>query len=381
MTSTRVPRHNPSNQRFEAAAFFAQAADGTRLYVEERADVARPGLQSARPSADSVAWESARTTRPPHSVHADSAGSSSAELDTAGSVAGADTAVSSNAGSDSGENGESSAPPGIVLCDGILCDGYVYKWFWEEPPQRAALAHWHYRGHGRSEAPKDPEAITVADHARDLRTVCNALGYARRVLVGHSFGVSAVLESLRQDPSGVLGVVLVSGTAKPLAEVFRGQSKLFGLLSKLDTLAQQSPRLARGLWSRIPSGVVARLALSMKEVNSAALNPDDIRPYFEHLSRLDPQFTLRMLQAVGHYDLTDHLQAITVPALVIAGSADTFIPAAASEALAAALPNARYVCFDGGTHVCPLEFRTAFAQRVTAFLDEIGFYSPGTAHC
>jgi pimeloyl-ACP methyl ester carboxylesterase len=332
MTSTRVLRHRPSIRSFETAAFFAQAGDGTRLYVEERRDDEGAPPQSARSSSPD--------------------------------------------GSDPGV-----APAGIVLCDGILCDGYVYKWFWDEPPIRRPLAHWHYRGHGRSEAPKDPLAITVPDHAQDLRAVCSALGYAKRVLIGHSFGVSCVLESLLQDPTGVLGVVLVSGSARPLSEVFRGQSNLFGFLEKLDALTQQSPRLVRGLWSRIPSGVVARLALSTKEVNSSALNPDDIRPYFEHLSRLDPQFTLRMLQAVGHYDLTSQLSQLSIPALVIAGSADTFIPAAETEALAAALPDARYVCFEGGTHVCPLEFRDAFAHHVRVFLEQIGFYTAAAAEC
>ncbi|MCA9647502.1 MAG: hypothetical protein KC492_42725, partial [Myxococcales bacterium] len=53
----------------------------------------------------------------------------------------------------------------VVLCDGIVCDGFIYKYLWDDIAHPFSVAHWHYRGHGRSALPKDPERISVADFA------------------------------------------------------------------------------------------------------------------------------------------------------------------------------------------------------------------------
>src|ERR1019366_8375038 len=41
---------------------------------------------------------------------------------------------------------ESSAAPTIVFCDGIVCDGFIWKYLWNDlsPEKTATLAHFHY---------------------------------------------------------------------------------------------------------------------------------------------------------------------------------------------------------------------------------------------
>ncbi len=260
---------------------------------------------------------------------------------------------------------------GLVLCDGILCDGYIYKWLWGEPPLQTPVVHWNYRGHGRSENPRDPEAVNVEDHARDLLKVIEFSQFEEVVLVGHSFGVTVVLEALRMQPRLAKGAVLISGTARPLAEVFRGEEKLFGFISTLQKLVRSNPRLARGVWARLPAGPVAKLAMAMGEL-SKELNPDDIRPYFEHLSRLEPEFSLRLLHAAGHHAVGD-LSGIDAPCLVIAGDRDTFVPASESRRLTDELKQAQFHLIEGGTHAAPIEYPELFSSRIGAFLRQLGF--------
>src|SRR5580704_11490422 len=47
--------------------------------------------------------------------------------------------------------------PRAILCDGILCDGFIWKYAWDALAKVLPVAHWHYRGHGRSALPVDPE--------------------------------------------------------------------------------------------------------------------------------------------------------------------------------------------------------------------------------
>src|ERR1700758_3444959 len=60
--------------------------------------------------------------------------------------------------------------PAVVFCDGIGCDGYVWKYLEPELKQHRTV-HWHYRGHGRTPPPRDPRRVDITDLADDLAAV------------------------------------------------------------------------------------------------------------------------------------------------------------------------------------------------------------------
>src|ERR1700735_2748725 len=107
----------------------------------------------------------------------------------------------------------------LFLCDGIACDGFIWKYLWGDlaptahSSETVALTHWHYRGHGRSAPPADPARVTIPDHADDLFRVRQALGDPPCVLVGHSMGCQVVLESLRRHKANVKGLVILCGSS------------------------------------------------------------------------------------------------------------------------------------------------------------------------
>ncbi len=276
----------------------------------------------------------------------------------------------------------------VVLCDGILCDGFIYKHLWgqlgeslagsADPPPGAlsSVVHWNYRGHGRSSDPADPERVGVDAHAADLLRVCEALGLERVVLVGHSFGVSVVLEAARLlvaagGPVQVVGLVLIGGTADSVTEGLRVNPALSSMIPRLRQAAEEYPRLVRGVWSRLPSKLASRVALLTGEVNRSSLARQDIQPYFEHLRRLNPQLSVKMLEQASRYSAEGELSLLTMPALVIAGGRDTFIPSSRSQHMAEQLPAAQFVEFSDGTHVCPLEFPDRTRELLEKFLARI----------
>src|SRR5271155_6195413 len=60
---------------------------------------------------------------------------------------------------------EGPSPVTALLSDGIACDGFIWKYLWDDLAPLLPLTHWHYRGHGRSAPPADPLHVTIADHA------------------------------------------------------------------------------------------------------------------------------------------------------------------------------------------------------------------------
>lgn len=263
------------------------------------------------------------------------------------------------------------SPLTVVFCDGIICDGFIYKYLWEDLTGAAAVAHFHYRGHGRSGLPADESRIDVTDHAADMNAVRSSLGDPPVVLVGHSVGTQVALEAYRARPSKVRGLVLLCGSPGRVTYTFHGTDVLATALPKLIELVTGYPRLFKGLWSRVPAKLATKVAVLTGEVNGQALRPEDLEPYFEHLAHVDPQLFLRMLERAGEHSAEQWLPEVGVPVLVIAGDRDVFTPPELSTQMAEQIPNARLVMLEGGTHVAPLEHRGVVAARIREFLDEV----------
>src|SRR5258707_578369 len=50
----------------------------------------------------------------------------------------------------------------VAFTDGIGCDGYVWKYLEPELTRDRTVVHWHFRGHGKTPVPHDPERVAVS---------------------------------------------------------------------------------------------------------------------------------------------------------------------------------------------------------------------------
>lgn len=256
-----------------------------------------------------------------------------------------------------------------LLCDGIACDGFIWKYLWDDLASLVGVAHWNYRGHGRSSSPADPDRIELADHARDVGVVREAIGGGPVVLVGHSMGCQVALEAYRQHPEGVRALVLVCGSSGRITHTFKGTNVLAQVLPKLIERVESHPGIARALWSRVPPDVALRVALVSGEID-ASVKPEDMLPYLKHMVDIDLRMFLRMLQSAGEHSARDLLPEIDVPVLVIAGDRDSFTPPRYAEEMASLLPKGEILMALGGTHVVPIERRELVRDRIDRFLRE-----------
>jgi pimeloyl-ACP methyl ester carboxylesterase len=259
-----------------------------------------------------------------------------------------------------------------ILSDGICCDGFIFKYLWDDLARTLSVAHWNYRGHGRSAQPCNPSLVDVAAHAADLDAVRRDIGDPPVVLIGHSFGTQVALEAYRLRPDRIRAMIFLCGSFGRVTHTFKGSDLLANVLPKLIDFAEKHPRVARALWSRVPTRVAVRVALLTGDVDPRTVLPEDIEPYFQHVAQIDFPMFLEMLRHAGEHSAEDLLASIQVPVLVIAGDHDSFTPPELSQAMGEIIPHAELVMIPGGTHVAPLEHHELVALRIEKFLEAHG---------
>lgn len=263
-----------------------------------------------------------------------------------------------------------SATHTAVLCDGIACDGFIWRYLADDLHDRASVVHWNYRGHGRSALPRDPERVGIDALVDDLDAVRANVVSGPTVLFGHSLGCQVVLENYRRHPEGIAALVLICGAPGRVTHSFKGSQALARALPGLIARVDRHPILARAVWANVPPSVATRIALATGEVDPG-VRPEDLLPYMEHVTSLDLSLFLRMLAAVGDSTAEDMLPSIEVPTLIVAGTLDSFTPPALAERMAATIPGAELMLVEGGTHVVPIERHEDVRARVDAFLARV----------
>ncbi len=270
-----------------------------------------------------------------------------------------------------GRAGVATGGPTIVLCDGIGCDGFAWRYLHPDLAKDHDVVHWHYRGHGRSGPPRDRTRLVVPALAEDLRAVLDATGVDRAVLFGHSMGTQVILEALRSFPERVRALVLVCGSYGKVTQTFHGSDMLHNVLPALVEAVKRNHGLARAIWGRVPAKLAYRIAGLSKEIDALAIREEDFHWYWEHVGLMDPDVFLPLLQAAGEHSAEDMLADVRVPTLVVAAERDMFIPCQLSERLAQLVTNAQLHVIRGGTHAAPIEQPTLILEHVRAFLSEL----------
>lgn len=261
--------------------------------------------------------------------------------------------------------------PAMVLCDGLGCDGFAWKYLLPKLAARHRVLHWHYRGHGQSSLPVDPTRIGMDRTLDDLVRVMDAAHVEKGVLFGHSMGVQVALEFHRRHPERVVGLVLLCGSYGHPLDTFHDTTWLKRALPWIRKVVETFPHLSRTVTSlAMRTQAALELAITL-ELNRALLKKRDMAPYFHHMARMDPVVFLRTLASLAEHTAADHLPSVDVPTLVIGGEQDHFTPAWLSEKMAERIPGARLLMVKGGSHTAPLESPDAIWASVESFLSEL----------
>jgi pimeloyl-ACP methyl ester carboxylesterase len=264
-----------------------------------------------------------------------------------------------------------SGAPALVCCDGIGCDGFAWKYLVRDFADRHRIVRWHYRGHGRSGIPEDRSRVGFDDISSDLQAVLDATATRQAILVGHSMGVQVALEYHRRHPERVLGLVLICGSYGLPLDTFHDTNALRILLPSMIAAADKYPQAMNLIWRLLAGGELAYQLATHLEVNGKLVHREDFSPYFAHLAGMDPRLFLGMLKHASEHSALDHLTAVDVPTLIVAGTDDTFTPYRLSEEMHRQIRGSELLTVPGGTHVAPIEQPELIALRLEKFLARI----------
>lgn len=218
---------------------------------------------------------------------------------------------------------------------------------------------WDYRGHGRSQAPRDPAAYSMKQVVDDLGRVLSwGAGERPAVLGGLSFGGLASLHFALGEPERVRALLLIDtgpGFKNPEAQArWEAQvERTAGFLEKYGCPAfveSKAAATAIGLRPELPAAQAAARAI-------AAQDPVGLALFARRIAAVAPP-------------VIDQLASIEIPALVVVGEKDEPYLRAA-EVLASRLPKAESVRIAGAGHVVNLEEPQAFDAAVLDFLGRV----------
>jgi pimeloyl-ACP methyl ester carboxylesterase len=258
----------------------------------------------------------------------------------------------------------------VLLCDGLLCEGHIWKYISPALRDECDLLHWHYPGHGESQEPSEHADVGPERLADDAAFVARSAGFSSITVFGHSLGVQVALELWRRHREMVNGLVLVCGSPGNIVRDFHENAVLEWLVPVVDVAGRFLPSAVTSLWRKIPSEPLVWLAMHSREVNTRLVKAADLAQYFGRLGRVEVRLALRFLKAAGRHDATPFLREIDVPVLVVAAEQDRFTPADRSRLMASSIRGAELLMVPQGTHSLPIEQPEIVNLRIRRFLRE-----------
>jgi pimeloyl-ACP methyl ester carboxylesterase len=237
--------------------------------------------------------------------------------------------------------------PALVLVHGATVDSRMWQ------PQLAALADeftvvaWDEPGAGRSS--DVPAGFELADYARCLAELIDALELGPAHVAGLSWGGTVVLELYRHHPELVATLILVdtyAGWKGSLpAEEVRARVELY---RRVVAAAGEIDPTPPGLFAGDPPAEFVPLMAAMAA---------DVRL----------QSMSTALSVMAEADQRDLLPRIAVPTLLIWGELDARSPLNVARQFEQAIPGAQLVLLPGAGHVSNLEQPEPFNDAVRTF--------------
>ena len=259
--------------------------------------------------------------------------------------------------------------PVLIFSNGIGVSTFFWKYIVGNFRGRHRCITWDYRGHGKSEAPRDPKRISMADNADDLERVLVASGSERAVLIGHSMGSQVILEHWRRYPKRDAALVPFLGTYGHPVDTFADSAYSRYVFEACYAAATRWPALSKRVWMLAMNGTLAwPFARLVGLVHDELCKRDDLTPYLEHMGQLDVAFFMMMAKEMQEHTTEEILGSITIPVLVLAGERDLFTPKWLSEKMHTMIRTSELMVIPMGSHVAMIEQPELVNLRLEKFL-------------
>lgn len=245
-------------------------------------------------------------------------------------------------------SGDSSLPP-LFLGTSLGAEASMWDPQVERLQEKYHIVRFELRGHGKS--PLSPETPTIDEFADDVIEIADALGIEKFAFCGLSIG-GAIGQSLGARYPDRLTALVLSST---------------GLIILNAPMLEDRARrvVSEGTGWIADSSATRWFASSFREEH-----PEIVEQQMHHLRTMNPQGYADACLALSTFDGNTFAPSITTPTLVIAGEQDVATSAEDGEALAQAIPGAKFVVLTSVAHICNVEKPDVFSQLVDDHIRE-----------
>jgi 3-oxoadipate enol-lactonase len=220
----------------------------------------------------------------------------------------------------------------VIFLHGFPFDHTIWEPVVENLNGEARLILPDLRGFGRSPVTEGVYSMRLL--AADILHLMDRLDVEKAILVGHSMG----------------GYVSLA-----FASAYPGRLAGLGLIATQAAADAPERRQARYKTADSVAGKGARVVAS-DMVNSLTPNKDLLKPIKDLILRSHPTGLVGSLKGMAERpDMTGSLGSISVPSVIIAGTADQLLPMERMQTLAQMLPKGWLVEVQGGGHMLMME--------------------------
>ena len=248
--------------------------------------------------------------------------------------------------------------PPILFSHGVTLSSRTWAKQFDSIPA-AGFRALAFDGRGHGESTVGDTGHSIDNLAADVRSVLEALDLRGAVLVGHSMGGMAIQAFAIRHPD--IALARVSGLV---------------LLSTAARAVTSDARRLRGPLERV-TGAVPNVGAIMRQQNLGLLiarmgfgdspHPSHVEATRQMLAACSRETLRDSSRAMLSLDLTPGLPSITLPTLVIVGTADVLTPPRDSRQIASLIPGANLVEFPGAGHMLMYERAAEVDQLILDF--------------
>lgn len=266
---------------------------------------------------------------------------------------------------------DESAPP-ILLVHGLASNARIWDLVAPLLAREFRVVAIDQRGHGRTDKPD--HGYDFASVTRDLAGAIAALGFARPLIAGHSWGANVALQLAADHPDLPGGIVLVDG----------GTTEVSSRMSLDQTLEQLAPPRLAGtpratfldnLRNRWMGALWSPEAEAIIMENFAVDAEDRIAPhltYDNHLQVVRAMWEQRPSQLIARVACPILIVPADPPPPLDERTAQWVEAKRSSAALAEELnPNVRVVWARDSVHDIPLHHPAFLAEQIASFAREL----------
>lgn len=221
--------------------------------------------------------------------------------------------------------------------------GDHHKWddLMQQLPQQFSGIAIDLPGHASSPGPL---LQTIAEGGRLLSKLPSLLELPRPIwLVGHSMGSAMVISAALDFPGEIDGIILIGAGSR--------MRVLPSLLAALQAGQKDPAMISLGFSPAAPQALLEKEILAFQQVPVEVLYND---------------FT-----SCDHFDRSEDVSQISLPALMIVGEEDKLTPLKYSQRLQESIPNSELVVIPQAGHMVMLEKPTEVSQAIAEFVGNL----------